>query len=451
MNIIKAKLYFFIFNSLIFLITAYSQETKPITEYAPEVEIDYGEIRTKNGKYGVAKGDGTILVPFEYDSLLYNELARLYIAKKKGKTGGINQNNDIIIQFKYEDIQSFETYVYGFLKTKHKNKYGVVNYKGKEIIKNKFDSIKWHEEGFFITETGNKIGAIDENGNYILHPVSCDEIQSKVRLNSIDKYFIFKSNNKYGVVDYKGKIVIQPKYLTLFFWSRENFFYVKNELHKIGIIDIKENVLVPLDYDVLRFDERDLIVIKKNGKYGAIDIENNEILPLEYDDLYSFSTNSSNRLIATKNNKKALINKKGSLLTKIKYDRIHPINDGILSTFLNEKYGLMDENGNIILNNKYENVNLTYGDRIIATQDSASRLFDTQGNLLTNQSYEKIEFINSLLYFAVKKEGKYGLINFNGELIIQSIYDKIFNKKYSYEKGIYGKKNGRKEKINVIE
>ena len=451
MNIRKAKFHFLIFNLLIFPITAYSQETEEITEYAPEVEIDYGEIQTKNGKYGVAKRDGTILVPYEYDSLFYNERARIHIAKKKGKTGGIDRNNDIIIQFKYENIQSFETYVHGFLKTKRKNKYGVVNYGGKEIIKNKFDSINWNEGDFFVVKTDGKIGVIDETGNYILNPVSGDEIQSKVRLNGIDKYFVFKSNNKYGLVDYKGKVVIQPKYLTLSFWSREKIFYAKNKLHKIGLIDMEGNALVAVDYDVLRFDDRDLIVIKKSGKYGAIDIKNNEILPLEYDDLYSFSNDSYSRLIATKNNKKALLDKKGSLLTEMKYDRIHPIGDGIVSTFLNGKYGLMDENGNIILNNKYDNVKPTYGDRIIAIQNSVSKLFNIQGNLLTSQNYEGIEFINSLLYFAVKKEGKYGLINFNGELIIQPAYDEILNKKYSYEKGIYGKKNGRKEKINIVE
>ncbi len=90
--------------------------------------------------------------------------------------------------------------------------------------------------------------------------------------------------------------------------------------------------------------------------------------------------------------------------------------------------GVIDLQGNTIIEPKYDE--LTYmtktGDYLVRTGDSMGVLSDT-GSYKVNANYETIEILDAekSLYLVSNSNGKYGVIDFNGNTIIHSEYDEI--------------------------
>lgn len=63
----------------------------------------------------------------------------------------------------------------------------------------------------------------------------------------------------------------------------------KDEKYKFGFIDIKENILVPFEYNSLTtFDDKGYAIAQKGKKYGCIDDKNNVIIPFDYLSFYRY-------------------------------------------------------------------------------------------------------------------------------------------------------------------
>ena len=51
------------------------------------------------------------------------------------------------------------------------------------------------------------------------------------------------------------------------------------------MIDYIGKVLLPTEYDSLDYVTKDVVIVTKDSKYGAVDINNRLVLPFEYDDI----------------------------------------------------------------------------------------------------------------------------------------------------------------------
>lgn len=67
-------------------------------------------------KYGIIDKNGDTIVPFIYD-LLPNRISEKMIAKKNGKFGIINGKNQILVDFKYNELYSYHPYFITYTKT----------------------------------------------------------------------------------------------------------------------------------------------------------------------------------------------------------------------------------------------------------------------------------------------------------------------------------------------
>lgn len=135
---------------------------------------------TRNGKHGVINEEGNITIPFEYDyAFLFNK-NNITLAVKNGKVGAINTENEIIIPFEYE-IASYRSsydgelrvlttqhdfYYYGVVILEKNGKLGVVNENNDIIISFEYDEIFLLDNTF---HAYNSKGALefDINGNLI--------------------------------------------------------------------------------------------------------------------------------------------------------------------------------------------------------------------------------------------------------------------------------------------
>ena len=94
--------------------------------------------------------------------------------------------------------------------------------------------------------------------------------------------------SKYGVVNLQdGKIILGVKYDDLKYIQNQNKFYIYVD-NKVGLVDADGTTIIsPKNYDSIEtFDvDKNIYLVKENGKYGLLDFEGNPILHTDYDQI----------------------------------------------------------------------------------------------------------------------------------------------------------------------
>ena len=170
-------------------------------------------------------------------------------------------------------------------------------------------------------------------------------------------------------------------------------------------------------YEIAQINEYKYFVLKENEKYGVINTKGETIIDTKYDDIKIPNPEKAVFICYENNNTKVLNEKKEEIYTQ--YENIQPLRlQNILSDLMYEKTTL-----------KYE-------------KEGKYGIIDIDGNKITNAIYEDIETLQfkegELL---VKEAGKYGIININGVTLVKPQYDGINADRYYEEETSY-KKDG---------
>lgn len=166
----------------------------------------------------------------------------------------------------------------------------------------------------------------------------------------------------------------------------ENIFLKKNKKINLAIISnrsVKE--FKELD-NIGEIIKNEPILLLKNGKYGYIKPNGDILIPIDYDAIGIFI---DNKALVKKNEKIGVLNKNGKMVLPLKYTEIY-----------------IGENNNFILkgqDNQYISYNLK--EKIILNVD-------------------KIYKINEKMVVFSEKN-KFGIMNYQGEIIIPNIFDEI--------------------------
>ena len=126
---------------------------------------------------------------------------------------------------------------------------------------------------------------------------------------------------------------------------------------------------------------------------------------------------------------------------------------------INKKFGVLKRNGDVVIDAEYDEVQIPNSDKaifIVKSDNSYSALNDKKEKLFSNYGEvsgidgvsvtgEKV-YNNTVLKY--KENGKYGLINFDGNKITDAIYDEMQSLTDKYGE-ILVKKNGKLGVINV--
>jgi hypothetical protein len=120
-------------------------------------------------------------------------------------------------------------------------KFGIIDQKGKLLLKPIYDSITYFFDGFARIEAGGKFGLIDRNFNIVLKP-TYDDIRE-----FIGNIAIVNHKEKFGCINRDMDLKIKPIYDKIFF-QQEDFLrtYIDN---KWGYLDNECNTLTKAIYD----------------------------------------------------------------------------------------------------------------------------------------------------------------------------------------------------------
>ena len=301
--------------------------------------------KTEDGyRYGYANYRGTIILNPIYTQLervteIANEKGVYFIAFKNGQAG-LLKNNKEILNYEYEDIQY--NVLGSIFVTKRNGKYGAVNQEGTTVLYPEYDNV--YTGGMYLNALKDKdIFIFDLNGNKI----ETNEV-SKTKTENANYYITIDKSNKYKVVDSKDNIIIDKDY-TYIEYLPGDYFIVERD-SKSGIIDSNGKSVIELKYDsISRINETDILQMETNKNIALYNLNMKEIVSMD------------NAIVKEVKDEKAYIllysdpdfkyfDKKGNILTSQNLFE----NNSLFAKNINGKWGFVDKDGNLKVQNDYE-------------------------------------------------------------------------------------------------
>lgn len=302
------------------------------------------------------------------------KLARVVL---DGKYGFINQKGELAIENKFEKTGEFSGDYAAFLKNE---KWGYINRKGDVVIEPQFDKVKGFDGGVAIALKSDKWRYIDAAGK---------DIEG---FPETDKLYDF--NNKRAIIR-RGE--------------------------KVGVIDPKGNIVVPVEYDEIKPFKSGFAKARKGEKWGFIDDSGNKVVNFEYDDLGSYKngytwgfkddegqwgviTNNSFKVLkdvekiwdfndkgityAKQGRSIGFINKNGEWIVEPEYKEVRPFKSGLAPVYYKRDWGYINLNGEMVIEAKYKDAeSFSEGGLAPVTDSGEWGFINTKGELEIPMKY----------------------------------------------------------------
>lgn len=284
----------------------------------------------------------------------------------------------------------------------------------------------------------------------------------KIKENEISEYnyFIISENGKTGVIDKTGKIVIKPEYdyiqipnpekaifVCLYDYDTSVKSYNSKVLNEKGdeIYSKYSNVTaIPSNNTSIGWSYQTAILKYKEGeKYGIITTSGKQVTKAIYDSIETLDYKDG--ILKIKQNEKyGLIKLNGEVVLKSEYDTISTDgyyndqtskyeNAGYIVSKKSESgtsYGYISYNGKTVLDCKYNSIkritnikndSIAY---LITVENGKTGLYKNGQSIIKNE-YESIEYDNTNQILAIEQNGKYGVYDLYGNMILPIQYDDL--------------------------
>ncbi|MEO9954226.1 WG repeat-containing protein [Nonlabens sp.] len=241
-----------------------------------------------------------------------------------------------------------------------------------------------------------------------------------------------KSFQEQGVYGYKlgDSVVITPQYnYAKDFYKGNGVVYLNK---KVGVIDRKNNIVIPIKYHKVYILNDSLYKVRNKGEYF-------------WDDIYGV-VGKNDRLILPLHFKSINLSKNKLLVSKRKFGKINKGRYGV-SYNPTQVYGIYDLNGDVILEPEFSSFKKLGQDTLLVGKDSHYALVKTDGSFITDLKYTAF----GEYYFnkaKIRADNLYGFINRKGIEVIAPEF-RMVSPFYTNEFTVIRKENGKVGFINI--
>ena len=284
------------------------------------------------------------------------------------------------------------------------------------------------------------------------------EYDSIDALTGIKNALLIQKGQKYGIADNEGKIILEPKYLEITNLGKDNKsgYIVKDESGKYGIVDYSNVKILENKYDqIAKIYGNDLYVVVENGKQKLINKTGEDVLTEGFDEITHILKTQNTGVIYKVGEKFGVKSLTGEVTLEPTFDKLEEAKVGTLVATKDGKVGLIDLAGVEKLPYQYNSIIYNEIADIYIAEDEKlnSHILDNnyslkQSGILINLDTEKGYFelrqndeykyynfkfeeksvkdvLPNRTLFADKKEGKYGFIDKDGNVLVDYIYDDV--------------------------
>lgn len=333
------------------------------------------------------------------------------------------------------------------LPIKVEQKWGLIDGNGSIVMEPKYDLIGTRFGGqrlvgsrlsaaYVTVQLDNKIGLINIRGQEVLAPLFDEVIESFP-----DSIFTVKNNGKLLVVNSQGETIFDGKYEEVIPILGSRNFYIIRENGKYGLLKKGEGYIIPNEYSFLKvhqlrqpFLEFKTETSSKNKHSGIINFENKIILPAKFDSIYMVNQNfflTKNEFIELRDKEnKILISEKG------KWSEVKILSNSFISFSSNleklTKIYSLKSKAFIDIKTDFEDFARFRSNFLLGKKDGKFGLIDTIGNVVIPPDYSQIMHLEGDSLFKVKKF-LWGIYNIKQGLIASTKYDNIapFQEKFA--------------------
>jgi len=432
----------------------------------------------KNGKQGLIRQDGKILLPIEYKKIEWNEGKHIYVTpldqwtifNRKGQvvkthkadsvfhlndslivknTSSFAQIRNVITDENKEVFHADILDVFGDRYIlKNSNHIYIAQDSNTNISERFGEEVRWNKD-FFVAKKKDYQGyknviintegktieadsfyfskefiALETNENWGLYDKNLREIipplYDKITRNG--DQFIVQFKSQFGVIDQENDWVIPPRYLMIESIDETYYKMVDDHLREY-ISNGTQKKEARLYYDFY-------------GKYGVEqDLDNQfRLIDRKGNALSSFRTGIYNGhgksgILFQNRNQHILLDSLGKELFAIaNYDTILLSEDDYLTVQKNGQWGFINNQGILRIANRYDTVRAFQNDRSAFKIRNAWGFINRKEDIVIQPYYSEVSDFEHNTAF-VRFNNKYGLIDHNGEFIIEAEYDEIIKVK----------------------
>lgn len=406
---------------------------------------------SKNNKFGFINKDGKEVIPLIYESVQNSHVDNIVLVSKKSKWAFIDQHGKLLSDFVYDNVfsgynlnikppsnisEATTFFKNGPVLVFKDRKYEFLNEKIESAFpNNKFDSASVFDTyQNAIVKRNGKYGIIKPNGEAKV-PIEYDFVEYFDSNHNSSEYYNARKGKIYSIFNrYLKKLgeSYEPVYND--FSVKTPFVIFKNLENKYGMVASNGKEIIPFDFDgIYKIEKTNFYSVSQNNKFGVINNKGEILIPIHYNQIYSLYDKFDDEELRKKNlfvadNKIININNKVLIHG---YNSIVPIfnNHSYLIVSKNKKFGIIDINKKIILPLEYDEISnwTEYGPRHskFIVKNGKTGLIDHETFKITIPPvYDKFSYLNGLIF--AKKQSKAGIINEEGEILCDFIYDEIY-------------------------
>lgn len=196
----------------------------------------YEIVSTSNDEYKIENNEKGIVISngYTYIQYLFNNY---FFATKDNKSGIIDDEGNVIIDFKYNVIQLIDGYNVIQLLDDNNNT-EILNSKLDSIIKAKSVNIYMNDK-YLKIQSENDIQYLDSNGNKI----------ENTNIFTNNKLFAFKEKSKWGFKNKEGNTIVEPKYELVTEFNEYGFAGIKSN-GRWGVINQEGTIIKEPTYEI---------------------------------------------------------------------------------------------------------------------------------------------------------------------------------------------------------
>ena len=412
--------------------------------------LEGGQVSVVNDekKAALFSNEGVQLTPFEFDSILTLD-HEFHLIDKNGKKGVINTTGKVIVVPGYKKITRNKE---GTLLGLPFPSWDLLTADNRLIQNLAYDTIIAINRSLLKATIGPHEYLIDHKD----HPVTTLE---KRKYGEFKKgYATFVEGDGYGAIANYSEQIIPARYDTIIRY--DDYFVTRKQVsqHSEWAIFNRNGIKVnKISYDQIGALSDGYFSVKKNGVWGFVNEFGHEIVKARYDAVFDFNEGIA-RVYHRK--KYGVIDEFGRYIVPLNYDMVEIVNADvflvkshfnfaiykrgkgeiyktyyplyaengfIIEKTNSDKVGLFDPSGQRILTSEYEHIKVAVAGRLhVFEKDGKKGLLNRSGGILISLK-DGLQEVGSASedFIAVRINKKYGFIDFNGKLRIANRYDSI--------------------------